>query len=394
VVSLHIYEYLDYTEYMLKAVLDTHLNTFHLDINFSAGKGKTTVLLGESGAGKSTVLRLLAGLLNPEWGHISLDGKTYFDSEQHIAIPPQERPIGYVFQDYVLFPHLTTFENVAFGLRAQHLPRKVVRQRVGEALEQVHLAGYDQRRPTQLSGGQQQRVAIARALALHPQLLLLDEPLAALDVQTQREVRQELRILLSGAGITTVMVTHQYLEALLFGYHILVLEKGKVIQQGTQRDLLLYPRSSYVAELVGMNFFRGRVMCCEAGAMCTIQLQNNGLPGIEVSAALEEQTLKLPEVGDEAFVLVDPRSITLYQTLPDSSARNVFQGTIVQLLHLGTPFAHNSDHSGRVRVSMSIDDSVPLLTAEVTEASASRMELSEGKLIYATFKATEARAYT
>jgi len=394
VVSLHIYEYLDYTEYMLKAVLDTHLNTFHLDINFSAGKGKTTVLLGESGAGKSTVLRLLAGLLNPEWGHISLDGKTYFDSEQHIAIPPQERPIGYVFQDYVLFPHLTTFENVAFGLRAQHLPRKVVRQRVGEALEQVHLAGYDQRRPTQLSGGQQQRVAIARALALHPQLLLLDEPLAALDVQTQREVRQELRILLSGAGITTVMVTHQYLEALLFGYHILVLEKGKVIQQGTQRDLLLYPRSSYVAELVGMNFFRGRVMCCEAGAMCTIQLQNNGLPGIEVSAALEEQTLKLPEVGDEAFVLVDPRSITLYQTLPDSSARNVFQGTIVQLLHLGTPFANNSDHSGRVRVSMSIDDSVPLLTAEVTEASASRMELSEGKLIYATFKATEARAYT
>lgn len=393
-VSLHIYEYLDYTEYMLKAVLDTHLNTFHLDINFSAGKGKTTVLLGESGAGKSTVLRLLAGLLNPEWGHISLDGKTYFDSEQHIAIPPQERPIGYVFQDYVLFPHLTTFENVAFGLRAQHLPRKVVRQRVGEALEQVHLAGYDQRRPTQLSGGQQQRVAIARALALHPQLLLLDEPLAALDVQTQREVRQELRILLSGAGITTVMVTHQYLEALLFGYHILVLEKGKVIQQGTQRDLLLYPRSSYVAELVGMNFFRGRVMCCEAGAMCTIQLQNNGLPGIEVSAALEEQTLKLPEVGDEAFVLVDPRSITLYQTLPDSSARNVFQGTIVQLLHLGTPFANNSDHSGRVRVSMSIDDSVPLLTAEVTEASASRMELSEGKLIYATFKATEARAYT
>ncbi|HXZ04974.1 MAG TPA: ATP-binding cassette domain-containing protein [Ktedonobacteraceae bacterium] len=391
---MHIYEYLDYTEYMLKAVLDTHLNTFHLDINFSAGKGKTTVLLGESGAGKSTVLRLLAGLLNPEWGHISLDGKTYFDSEQHIAIPPQERPIGYVFQDYVLFPHLTTFENVAFGLRAQHLPRKVVRQRVGEALEQVHLAGYDQRRPTQLSGGQQQRVAIARALALHPQLLLLDEPLAALDVQTQREVRQELRILLSGAGITTVMVTHQYLEALLFGYHILVLEKGKVIQQGTQRDLLLYPRSSYVAELVGMNFFRGRVMCCEAGAMCTIQLQNNGLPGIEVSAALEEQTLKLPEVGDEAFVLVDPRSITLYQTLPDSSARNVFQGTIVQLLHLGTPFANNSDHSGRVRVSMSIDDSVPLLTAEVTEASASRMELSEGKLIYATFKATEARAYT
>ena len=378
---------------MLTAVLDTHLNSFHLEMNFSAGKGKTTVLLGESGAGKSTVLRLLAGLLHPERGHISLEGNTYFDSERHIAIPPQERPFGYVFQDYMLFPHLTTFENVAFGLRAQHLPRKVVRQRVGEALEQVHLAGYDQRRPTQLSGGQQQRVAIARALALHPQLLLLDEPLAALDIQTRREVRQELRNLLSSAGITTVMVTHQYLEALLFGYHILVLEQGQVIQQGSHRDLLQYPRSSYVAELVGMNFFRGRVICCEAGAMCTIQLQNNGRPGIELSAALEEQTQKLPEPGDEAFVLVDPRSITLYQTLPDSSARNVFQGTIVQLLNLGTPFGKNSEQSGRVRVSMSVDDSVPLLTAEVTEASASRMELSEGKIMYATFKATEARAY-
>ena len=379
---------------MLTAVLDTHLNSFHLDINFSAGKGKTTVLLGESGAGKSTALRLLAGLLHPERGHISLEGITYFDSKRHIAIPPQERPFGYVFQDYMLFPHLTTFENVAFGLRAQHLPRKVVRQRVGEALEQVHLAGYDQRRPAQLSGGQQQRVAIARALALHPQLLLLDEPLAALDVQTRREVRQELRNLLSSAGITTVMVTHQYLEALLFGYHILVLEQGYVIQQGSHRDLLQYPRSSYVAELVGMNFFRGRVICCEAGLMCTIQLQSNGRPGMELRAALEEQTQKLPEPGDEAFVLVDPRSITLYQTLPDSSARNVFQGTIVQLLHLGTPFGNNSEHSGRVRVSMSVDDSVPLLTAEVTEASASRMELSEGKMMYATFKVTEARAYT
>jgi molybdate transport system ATP-binding protein len=142
-----------------------------------------------------------------------------------------------------------------------------------------------------------------------------------------------------------------------------------------------------------MNFFRGRVIANEAGAMCTIQLQNNGRPGIEVSAALEEQIQKLPEPGDEAFVLVDPRSITLYQALPDSSARNVFQGTIVQLLHLGTPIGNSSEHSGRVRVSINVDDSVPLLTAEVTEASASRMELSEGKMMYATFKATEAKAY-
>src|SRR5438067_9575072 len=268
---------------MLNVTLDTHLNTFHLSLHFSAAIGKTTVLLGESGAGKSTVLRLLAGLLHPEHGHISLNGITYFDSEQHIVVPPQERPFGYVFQDYVLFPHLNVFENVAFGLRAQRLPQSTIRHRVGKALEQVHLAGLDQRRATQLSGGQQQRVAIARALALQPQLLLLDEPLAALDVQTRREVRQELRHILANVAITTVFVTHQYLEALLFGHTILVLDAGRVIQQGSQRALLEHPRSSYVAELVGLNFFRGRLVNCEANSLCTIQLHNGEQP-IEVMA--------------------------------------------------------------------------------------------------------------
>src|SRR6266702_1347636 len=322
---------------MLQAVLDTHLNSFHLNLAFSAETGKTTVLLGESGAGKSTVLRLLAGLLHPERGHISLNGIIYFDSEQHIVVPPQERPFGYVFQDYVLFPHLNVFENVAFGLRAQHLPQKVIRQRVGQALEQVRLSGLDSRRPAQLSGGQQQRVAIARALALQPQLLLLDEPLAALDVQTRREVRQELRHILADITITTVLVTHQYLEALLFGQSILVLDSGQIIQQGSQQDLLLHPRSAYVAELVGMNFFRGQVAHCEATALCTIELQN-GNRTLEVMAAQEDHlpANRVPGIGEEAFVVVDPRSITLYQRLPDSSARNIFSGEIVQILHLDT----------------------------------------------------------
>ncbi len=159
--SLHAYNQLDYTNDMLIATLDTHLNSFHLDLSFSAEAGKTTVLLGESGAGKSTVLRLLAGLLQPQRGHISLEDAIYFDSEKHINIPPQERPFGYVFQDYILFPNLSVFENVAFGLRAQHLPRQLIRRRVGEALEQVRLLGFDQRRPAHLSGGQQQRVAVA-----------------------------------------------------------------------------------------------------------------------------------------------------------------------------------------------------------------------------------------
>lgn len=388
---------------MLLASLDTHLNTFHLELSFSADAGKTTVLLGESGAGKSTVLRLLAGLLHPQHGHISLESVTYFDSEQRIAIPPQERPIGYVFQDYTLFPHLSVFENVAFGLRAQHLPRQVIRRRVGEALEQVRLTALDERCPAQLSGGQQQRVALARALALQPRLLLLDEPLAALDVQTRREVRQELRRILAQIGVTTVLVTHQYLEALLFGHHILVLDHGQVIQQGSQRDLLQRPRSSYVAELVGTNFFRGRVVRCETNIICTIQIYGNGEQPVEISASLEEHTPadQVPGAGEEAFVVVDPRSITLYQTAPDASARNIFHGEIVQLLRLGTPAAAAGNRDdGRVRVSILLDapagSTFPptMLTAEITEASAGRMQLNEGKSVYATFKATEARAYT
>ena len=412
---------------MLIASLDTHLNTFHLELSFSAEVGRTTVLLGESGAGKSTVLRLLAGLLHPERGHIAFEGITYFDSERHIIIPPQHRPFGYVFQDYALFPHLSVFENVAFGLRAQYLPRQLIRRRVGEALEQVRLSGLDERRPAQLSGGQQQRVAVARALALQPQLLLLDEPLAALDVQTRREVRQELRRILTNIGITTVFVTHQYLEALVFGHHILVLDHGQLIQQGSQRDLLERPRSSYVAELVGTNFFRGRVVRCETNTICTIRLDDNHERGIEISATLDRAEAdaglkrapqaslrvptrtyadKAPGVGEEAYVVVDPRSITLYQTPPDSSARNIFRGEIVQLLHLGAsggrrqadvPTVNMDD--GRVRVSMQLDTATnlslpaPLLTAEITAASAARMELLEGKTVYATFKATEARAY-
>jgi molybdate transport system ATP-binding protein len=382
---------------MLSANFDTHLGAFHLSMRFAAEAGKTTVLLGESGAGKTTVLQLLAGLLYPDVGQIALNGVVYFDSDKRTCIPPQERPIGYVFQDYVLFPHMTVFENVAFGLRAQRLARRVIAQRVGESLEQAHLVGLDSRRPTQLSGGQQQRVAIARALALQPQLLLLDEPLGALDAQTRREVRQELRHILSQLEITTVMVTHQYLEALLFGYQILVLEGGSVLQHGSQRDLLEHPRSSYVAELVGTNFFRGHLVRRETQTICVIRVQNDGREDIEIKAALEAeaQSNHSPHEGEEAYVVVDPRSITLSLLPPEGSASNVFHGKIIQVLRLESSAGSSALlRDGRVRISILLESTALPLTAEVTEASTIRLELEEGKHIYATFKATEARAYT
>ncbi|HEY4385397.1 MAG TPA: ATP-binding cassette domain-containing protein [Ktedonobacteraceae bacterium] len=380
---------------MLQANVETQLNTFHLRVQLTAQAGETLVLLGESGSGKSTMLRLLAGLLMPDRGHIELDDICYFDSEKRIAQPPQERSIGLVFQDYVLFPHLSIFENVAFGLRAQHLSRSLVRKRVEEALEQVHLSGLEQRKPAQISGGQQQRVAIARALALQPQLLLLDEPMAALDVQTRREVRQELRQILRDANVVTVFVTHQYLEALLFGQQILVLDQGQVIQQGTQRDLLEYPRSSYIAELVGMNFFQGRISGYEAERTCIIQLAPNSQT-LEVVATLKEQESAepRPSLGTEAYVIVDPRNVTLHQTPPDSSARNLFQGNVVQILRVSSASHSTASEGGRLRVSLLISGHTTPLTAEISETSASRLQLHEGQHIFATFKASEASAYS
>ncbi|GCE11093.1 ABC transporter ATP-binding protein [Tengunoibacter tsumagoiensis] len=375
---------------MLEVMLDTRLKSFHLAVDFSVREGETLVLLGESGAGKSTVLRALVGLLQPEQGRIVYNGRIYLDSQRRVYVPPQERPFGYVFQEYVLFPHLTVFENVAFGLRAQHIPQVEIRRRVREALEQVHLSNYETRRPGQLSGGQQQRVAIARALVLQPQLLLLDEPLAALDVQTRREVRQELRQILQQAHITTVMVTHQYIEALLFGQQILVLEQGRILQQGDQQKLRESPRSSYVAELVGVNLFMGRLLSYEGSTLCRVQLA--GMQSLEIIATLREGVQRLhpgAEMSIVMYIVIDPRSITLYRQAPESSARNIFAGEIVQLLHLGGGSLEN----GSVRVGLALEQSKIPLTAEITEASAQRLGLQEGQRIYATFKATEASAY-
>jgi molybdate transport system ATP-binding protein len=381
---------------MLDAQFDTLLGSFHLDMRFSSESGKTTVILGESGSGKSTVLRLIAGLLHPGKGHFVLDDETYVDTAQHFEVPPQERPIGYVFQEYVLFPHLSVFDNVAFGLRMQRISRQVIRQRVGEALEQVHLVGYDDRRPSQLSGGQQQRVAIARALALKPQLLLLDESLAALDIQTRREVEQELRQILSKLQLTTVMVSHQYIDALLFGHQIIVLDHGKVIQQGSHLDLLLHPQSPYIAEMVGVNLLKGEVVSTDASLFHTISLSKSDRKGLEVIAISQDDTQHTTNLTphQEVSVVVDPRSITLHQSKPESSAQNVFRGEIIQIVPISATFSETDKMmEGLMRVSMLIDPALPPLSADITVTSSSQLELSEGKVIYASFKATETRAY-
>jgi len=237
---------------VLEASLGGRRGAFQFDAEFRVADRETLVLAGESGAGKSTLLQLLAGLLWPERGRITVDGELWFDGAARIARAAGERAVGYVAQDYALFPHLSARENVAFGLRAQGLPRAAIEARVAASLERFGLAELADRRPAELSGGQRQRTALARALILEPRLLLLDEPLSALDLRTRRKVRVELKRLLEEVPCMTVLVTHSPAEALALGRRVAVMESGRIVGIGTPEELRRDPRSDYVAEFLGL----------------------------------------------------------------------------------------------------------------------------------------------
>jgi molybdate transport system ATP-binding protein len=236
---------------MLEVEVACRRGAFQLEAEFRAAGRETLVLAGESGAGKSTLLHLLAGLLHPDRGRIALDGETWFDARASIREPAFRRPVGYVAQDYALFPHLSARENVAFGLRALGLGHEEIAPRVSAALDRFGIADLAARRPGELSGGQRQRVALARALILEPRLLLLDEPLSALDLRTRRVVRGELKRLLAEIPCITVLVTHNPAEAIAMGGRVAVLEAGHIVGIGTPGELRLEARSDYVAEFLG-----------------------------------------------------------------------------------------------------------------------------------------------
>jgi molybdate transport system ATP-binding protein len=235
---------------------------FDLSLSLDIPAGRTVALLGPNGAGKSTSLRALAGLVRPASGSIRLDGET-FDSDD-IHLEPERRRVGFVFQDYLLFPHLTVVENVAFGLRATGVAKVEARERAISWLKRVGLAEFVQARPGQLSGGQAQRVALARALVSEPRMLLLDEPLAALDASIRAELRTELSSHLREYGGCAVVVTHDALDALVLGDELVVLENGRVVQRGTPADVARAPATDYVAQLVGLNLVGGEVFAPNA----------------------------------------------------------------------------------------------------------------------------------
>ncbi|HEV2106485.1 MAG TPA: ABC transporter ATP-binding protein, partial [Candidatus Eisenbacteria bacterium] len=351
---------------VLRASLLCRAGEFTLDAALEVARGGIAAVVGESGAGKSTLLRALAGLMRPARGRIEAGGEVWCDTERGLWTPPERRDVGWVPQDLALFPHLTVRANVAFGLRASGLRGAGAQARVEQALERFGLVAFAARRPGALSGGERQRVALARALVLEPRLVLLDEPLSALDRRARPQLRAELRRRLAALPCATVLVTHEPLEALALGHRVVVLERGRVVQQGTAAELLARPRSRYVAEFVGVNRFEGRVRSGGADGAASVEVAGGVLAVAEA-----------PEQGAVALI-VRPRDVTLSRERPAGSARNALHGRVEELV----PGLSGGDH---VRVRLG---SEPPLVAEVTAASAAALGLAPGVAAWASFKAT------
>lgn len=344
----------------LQADVSLVLGSLRLEMELDVEAGETVAILGPNGAGKTTLLRILAGLQAIDGGRVVLDGMVLESPGFHL--PVEERPVGFVFQNYLLFPHLSAVENVAFGLRSRGLRPSQARRRALEWLERVGLAQYASARPRALSGGQSQRVALARALATEPRLLLLDEPLAALDASTRLETRRELRRQLAGYEGVRLIVTHDLLEAASLAERLVVVEEGRVVQAGTLEDLSRQPRSRYVADLVGVNLLRGR----GEGDRVVI-----GVAG----------SLVVPGAGyGEVFAVVHPRAVALYRRQPEGTPRNVWQG-----------FAESLDLEGE-RVRVQIGGPLPIV-AEVTPAAVADLGLAGGGPVWVSVKATEISVY-
>ena len=310
--------------------LETQLLTKRFDgvvavdeVNLNIRRGEIFALLGSSGCGKSTLLRMLAGFESPSSGRILLDGQDI------VGTPPYERPVNMMFQSYALFPHLSVWDNVAFGLRREGLSTSEVKQRVDEMLGLVQLGDFAKRKPHQLSGGQQQRVALARSLAKRPRLLLLDEPLGALDKKLREQTQFELVNIIESVGVTCVMVTHDQEEAMTMASRIAVMSKGRVLQVGAPHELYEFPNCRFVADFIGnVNLFEGRLSEDEPDR-CQVSTE---LGALQVGHGVSG-TLNMP-----VALAVRPEKISVSKARPAQS-HNVLQGQVREIAYFG---AHNT----------------------------------------------------
>lgn len=346
----------------LSARVGLALGDLDLRVELEAGPDAAVAVVGPNGAGKTTLLRVLAGLVRPDSGRISIDGRVVDDPGQGVHVVPEERRLGVVFQEPRLFDHLSALENVAFGLRARGMGRREARRHASEWLERVGMAPVAGLRPRQLSGGQAQRVALARVLATEPAVLLLDEPLSAVDATARSELRHLLREELRRYPGVRIVVTHDPVEAASLASRLLVLEAGRVSQEGPLVEVTARPRSPWVASMVGLNLLEGRA----AGTAVTVG------PGGLVTTAT-------PQDGP-VFVAFRPNSVTLHRLPPEGSARNTWPGRIREL--------HPAGDRARVRV----DGPVPLV-AEVTAGSVAELDLAGGGEVWASVKATDLDVY-
>ena len=331
---------------------------FDLELSLSIPGGETVALLGPNGAGKSTAVAALAGLLPIDSGRITLDGVTFDDPQSGSFVPPNRRQVGVLFQDGLLFPHLNVLENVAFGLRSRGVATGTAQSRAKDWLNRLGLEGLERRRPGQLSGGEAQRVALARALVIEPRLLLLDEPLSALDVTTRVQLRRTLAEHLEDFSGPRLLITHDPTEAFLLADEIHVIEGGVVSQVGSAEDIRLRPRTRYAADLAGSNL----------------------VPGVAAQASVDTGTHTIQiadaEIEGEVLLLIRPTAIALYLNEPEGSPRNTWL-TKVDLIE---------DLGDRTRVLTG----PPLpLAAEVTSVAARSLGLVPGRDIWLSIKATE-----
>jgi molybdate transport system ATP-binding protein len=330
--------------------LSHRLPAFGLELTLALGR-ETVALAGPSGAGKTSLLRAVAGLLRPDRGRVACGDAVWLDTERGVDLAPEARSVGMVFQDYALFPHLTVAQNVAFGGAG----------RARALIESLGLGRLASRRPGELSGGERQRVALARALAREPAVLLLDEPLAALDVRTRSSVREELRATLRAQGLPTLLVTHDYLDAATLADRVGVIVDGRIEQLATATELVAAPATPFVAEFTGGNVLRG-----------TARPGAGGLTEVAVDGT---RVLSTDTAVGEVAVVVYPWEIALAHESSDDSAQNHLRARVESVVPVGNRL--------RVRVGP--------LVAEVTAASAERLDLRPGEPVVASWKATATR---
>ena len=327
------------------------LRSFRLELALTVGR-ETFALVGPSGAGKTTVLRAVAGLARPERGRVSLDGRVLFDAAARIDCPPEERRIGFVFQEYALFPHMTVERNIAYAGRSRR----------GDVLERLCIAHLAKARPGELSGGERQRVGLARALARDPDVLLLDEPLSALDTHTRAGVRAELRTILDRLELPVLLVTHDFHDAVLLADRVGVLVEGRLLQVGKPTELVASPANAFVASFTGANLLAG-----------------HAAPGPD---ALTQVTLgdgtvlySVDDADGAVDVAVYPWEISISREPTRDSALNHLRGRITSLVQVGN----------RARIHLG-----PIV-GEVTTTSVERLDLEQGELVFASFKAAATR---